>query len=167
MCKQQSHTHTHARTRTHARHETSPELTSTEYTMGTEMQSVKINRQSLYQPRRYTNNLPITLSRGIERFFRARRVSAGGRDSEGNSSATSSRSSSTSTSFFENSRREEEREKQRAPFTRGTYVLDNELHKPRLESKLKLSASLLRNFQQLSQYNAPSVPRLCIFKERH
>lgn len=48
-----------------------------------------------------------------------------------------------------------------------THVLDKELHKPRLESKLKLSASLPQNFQQLSQYNAPSVSRLCIFKERH
>lgn len=38
-----------------------------------------------------------------------------------------------------------------------THVLDKELHKPRLESKLKLSASLPQNFQRLLQYNAPSV----------
>lgn len=110
-------------------------------------------------------------------------------------STTLSRMSSTSASSSEDSERERRRKKKRererdgreeggnvekereggnvekeiegAPFMRGTHVLDNELHKPRLESKLKLSASLPRKFQRLSQYNAPSVPRLCIFKERH
>jgi len=45
----------------------------------------------------------------------------------------------------------------------GTHVLDNELHKPRLESKLKLSASLPRNFQRLSRYNARRLCRVYVF----
>lgn len=40
---------------------------------------------------------------------------------------------------------------------RDIHVLDKEVHKPRLESKLKLSASLPQNFQRLSQYNAVCV----------
>lgn len=130
------------------------------------MRSVKINRQSLYQSRRYTNNLPITGPRetDIEHFFRSRRVPTGGRDLlKENSSPTLSRSSLTSTSFPKDSKRK----RKKIPFMRDIHVLDKELHKPRLESKLKLSASLPQNFQRLSQYNAPSVSRLCIFKERH
>lgn len=120
------------------------------------MRSVKINHQKLYQPRRYINNRPIKKSREADRgvFLSYDEFQL---EEETCWRGTRRRRRRARHRRRRVSPEDSKRERETTPFMRGTHVLDNELHKPRLESKLKV----LRVFRETFNGFHSITRRLC------